>query len=142
MMLIVVYACVLMGYKDPMTPKAAKKKIATAASTLVCYDLDYWKVMGKSRLDIWLKEIEESARSHGGGIRKRHRGTIGGSYINQINAIDPTYLTTLFHWACGVVGHTMTFQQLATAMNAKAAAENVIPDMHLSADQLKRWSKK
>jgi hypothetical protein len=141
-MLIVMYACALMGYKDPINTKAAKDRIALAASTLVCYDLGYRKVTGKSRLDIWLKEIEESARNHGGGIRKRHRGTIGGSYVDRINAIDPTYLTTLFRWACGVLGNTATFQQLATAMNAKAAAEHVIPDMHLSVDQLKRWFKK
>jgi hypothetical protein len=61
-MLIVMYTCSLMGYKDPMNTKAAKERIVTVASTLVCYDLGYQKEMGKTRLDIWLKEIEDSKK--------------------------------------------------------------------------------
>jgi hypothetical protein len=48
------------------------------------------------------------------------------------------YLTYLFCYASGILGHTATFQQLTNAMNMKAVTEDVFPNMHLSRDQLKR----
>jgi hypothetical protein len=47
-MLIVVYAVLFMDYKNPLHSKVAKERIAAAASTLVCYDLGYKRVMGKN----------------------------------------------------------------------------------------------
>jgi hypothetical protein len=47
-MLIVVYSILFMDYKNPMHSKAARERITTAASTLVCYNLSYRKVMGKT----------------------------------------------------------------------------------------------
>jgi hypothetical protein len=44
-MLIVVYSILAMYYKNPMHSKAARERIALAASTMVCYNLGYRKVM-------------------------------------------------------------------------------------------------
>jgi hypothetical protein len=101
-MLIVIYTINSMGYKNPMNSKATKATIAEAACTLVCYDLGYKRVMAKSRLDIWLQELEQSARIKGNkvGWKSRHQGKPGGMRIQQINNIDPTYLTKLYHYVC------------------------------------------
>jgi hypothetical protein len=73
------YTCSLMGYEDPMNTKAAKERIATAASTLVCYDLGYQKVTGKTRLDIWLTEIEDSKKPW-----RRHKEKTQGNSWRQL----------------------------------------------------------
>jgi hypothetical protein len=82
-MLIVVYACAFMGYKNPANKKAARGRIATAASTLVCYDLGYRKVMGKTMLERWIKELEQSARVQGHriGLKSKHKGKVGGTFV-------------------------------------------------------------
>ena len=81
-------------------------------------------------------------QGHRIGLKSKHKGTIGGTYVSRVNERDPSYLTYLFHYASGILlGHTATFQQLANAMNAKAATEDVFPHMQLSRDKLKRWFK-
>jgi hypothetical protein len=89
----------------------------------------------------WIHELEQSVRVQGHriGLKSKHKGTIGGTYISRINGRDPSYLTYLFCYASGILDHTATFQQLANAMNAKAVMEDVFPSMRLSTDQLKRW---
>jgi hypothetical protein len=49
-----------------------------AASTLACYDLGYRKVMGKTMLDMWISELEQSAKLSRDEIGlKDARGTRG-----------------------------------------------------------------
>ncbi len=50
------------------------------------------------------------------------------SYIDTINAIDPSYLKQLYQYAKTLHGDAATYSNLANAMNAKANAENIIPD--------------
>ena len=100
--------------------------------------------MGKTMITRWIHELEQSVRVQGHriGLKSKHKGTIGGTYVSRINALDPTYLTYLFCYASGILGHTATFQQLANAMNAKAATDDVFPHMQLSRDKLKRKSQR
>jgi hypothetical protein len=135
------YSILFMDYKNSMHCKAARERIALAASTLVCYDIGYRKVMGETMITRWIHELEQSARVQGHriGLKSKHKGMIGGTYISRINERDLTYLTYLFHYASGILGHTATFQQLANAINVKAATEDVFPNMHLLRDKLKRW---
>ncbi len=45
-----------------MHSKATRRTIALAAATLVPYDKGYKKVLGKTRLEEWIKQLEQSAR--------------------------------------------------------------------------------
>ncbi len=133
-MLIVVYACALMGYKNPTNTKAARRRIAMAASNLVCYDLCYNKIRGKTMMERWIKELEQSARVQGHriGLKSKHKGKVGGTFVARVNEQDPTYLLTLYWYAIEVNGNNATFWQLASAMNAKAAVDQVLAEFHTS----------
>jgi hypothetical protein len=74
-----------LGYKSPANTKAARGRIATAASTLVCYDFGYSKVMGKTMKETWIKELEQSARVQGHriGLKSKHKGKIGGTFVAE-----------------------------------------------------------
>jgi hypothetical protein len=61
-MLIVVYSILAMDYKNPMHSKAAKERIALAASTVVWYDVGYRKVIRKTMITRWINQLEQSAR--------------------------------------------------------------------------------
>jgi hypothetical protein len=65
--------------------------------------------------------------------------------MQEIDAVDATYLKQLYRYATSLHGDVATFEELADAMNAKANIENVLPEhtkpMHLSQGQLKRWFK-
>jgi hypothetical protein len=86
-MLIVVYSILFMDYKNPMHSKVARERIATTASTLVCYNLGYRKVMGKAMITSWIHELEQSAsvQGHRIGLKSKHKGMIGGTDISRIN---------------------------------------------------------
>jgi hypothetical protein len=86
-MLIVVYSVLSMDYKNPLHSKAAREMIALAASTLVCYDLGYRKVIRKTMITRWIHELEQAARVQGHriGLKSKHKGMIGGTYISRIN---------------------------------------------------------
>ena len=105
------------------------------------YDLGYKKVLGKTRVDDWIRMIKQSAKM---GKKKvlasNHKGR-QTSYVNTIDAIDPTYLKQLYQYATTRHGDTATYSDLANVMNAKANTENVLPDemkpMHSSVGHLK-----
>jgi hypothetical protein len=63
--LIVVHAINSMDYKNPMHSKATRKTISLAAATLILYDKGYKKLLGKTRLEEWIKQLEQSARVSG-----------------------------------------------------------------------------
>jgi hypothetical protein len=117
-LLIVVFAVNSMGYNNPQNSKATKKAIALAAQSAR---------MGRKKV-----------------LASNHKGR-QMSYVNTIDAIDPTYLKQLYRYATTLHGDTATYSDLANAMNAKANTENVLPDemkpTHLSVGQLKRWFK-
>jgi hypothetical protein len=144
-LLIVVYAVNSMGYNNAQNYIATKIAIALAAATIVSYDLGYKKVLGKIRVNEWIRMIEQSARI---GSKKvlasKHKGR-QTSYIDTVNAIDLTYLKQFYRYAMTLHGDAATYNDLANSMNAKANAENIIPDemkpLHLSVGQLKRWFK-
>jgi hypothetical protein len=140
-MLIVVYAINSMDYKNPMHSNTTRRTIALAAATLMSYDKGYKKVLGKTRLEEWIKQLEQSARVSGciRGLNSKHKGK-QTCYIDSTNAVDETYLKRLYRYASSLHGDVATFKELADAMNAK---ENVLPEhkkpMHLSQGQVKHW---
>jgi hypothetical protein len=87
------------------------------------------------------KEVEQLARVKECriGLNSKHKGTTGGSYTANIETNHPTYLVYLYQYSTGIYGDTATFQKLANALNAKAATEDVIPNLQLSKWQLKQW---
>jgi hypothetical protein len=92
-MLIVVYAMNNMDYKKPMHSKATRRTIALAAATLISYDKGYKKVLGKTRLEEWIKQLDQSARVSRCicGLNSKHKGK-QMCYMQEIDAIDATYL--------------------------------------------------
>ncbi len=103
-------------------------------------------MLGKTRLEKWIKQLEQSARVSGciQGNNRKHKGK-QTCYVQEIDAVDATYLKRLYRYATSLHGDVATFKELADAMNAKANVENVLPEhmkpMHLSQGQLKRWFK-
>jgi hypothetical protein len=85
-----------MDYKNPMHSKATRRTIAIAAATLISYDKGYKKVLGKTRLEEWIKQLEQSARVSSCiyGLNSKHKGK-QTCYIESIKAIDETYLKRL-----------------------------------------------
>jgi hypothetical protein len=78
------------------------------------------------------------------GLNSKHKGK-QMCYVQEIDAVDATYLKRLYRYATILHGDVATFRELANAMNAKANIENVLPEhmkpMHLSQGQLKHWFK-
>ncbi len=47
-----------------------------------------------------VKELEQSARVQGNslGLKSKHKGKIGGTFVAQVNEQDPTNLLTLYQY--------------------------------------------
>ncbi len=48
----------------------------------------------------WIKELEQSARVQGNslGLKSKHKGKIGGTFVAQVNEQNPTNLLTLYQY--------------------------------------------
>jgi hypothetical protein len=64
-MLIAVYSILAMDYKNPMHSKAARERIALAASTMVWYDVGYRKVIVKTMITRWINQLEHQQKCRG-----------------------------------------------------------------------------
>ena len=137
-MLIVASACTAMGYSDDKT-WGERKRIALAACTMVAYDLGYRKVIGTRQVHEWIKQINKSARVNGtmNVLQNKHKGST--SYMDRVDANDPTYLFSLYRYATGLLGDSATFDEIADVMTQKSAAEQEHETININRLQLLRW---
>jgi len=128
-----------LGYKANKT-WAEQQCIALAACTVVSYDSGFKKVLGKTQVHIWLKDIKE--RIHTAGIiddmiNIKHKGS--KSYTDQIEQYFPTYLYELYHYSTNIFGDSAMFDEIAPAMSEKSTAEEGWEVLDLKWYHMKRW---
>ena len=137
---IVICATTMMDYNNPKHTKSKRARITKAACTLVCYDLGYKKVFRKTMVESWIKKKDDARMSSvRNGLKSKHKGR-PGSTIDYISSVDETYLHKLYQNATEVHGNTLMFLELATSMNQKITADQILPEpVTLSEWQVKRW---
>jgi len=138
---LLIAACQL-GYNENKT-WAECQCIALATCAVISYYSGFKKVLGKTQVHIWLKDIKE--RIHTAGIiddmiNIKHKGS--KSYTDQIEQYFPTYLYELYHYSTNIFGDSAMFDEIAPAMSEKSTAEEGWEVLDLKWYHMKRWFNK